>query len=44
MADMADLDPGAVVPQTLLDLAFHDRLCRFVHVDEVDDDQSCKIA
>src|SRR6202171_6671319 len=45
MRDAPDLDSGAVLPQTIAELAF-DRavVALLVHIDEVDDDQARQIA
>ncbi len=45
MADVADLDAGAVVPQTFFELALDGAIVApLVHIDEVDDDQARKVA
>src|SRR6202140_1028465 len=45
MRDASDLDPRAVLPEAIAQLAF-DRtvVALFVHVDEIDDDQAGEVA
>src|SRR5262252_2864322 len=45
MRNTPDLDPGAILPEAVAELALHRAVVAlFIHVDEVDDDEAGEIA